>query len=62
MSMVKERTVDVVQSQPENATYEEIFRELTFEQMSVSRLQDFREGKTTPNDDIPDSVAGELIR
>jgi len=52
MSAVKERIVDVIRNQPEDATYEEILRELTFEQMIVSGLKDSREGKTISNDEM----------
>jgi hypothetical protein len=52
MSAVKERMADVIQSQPEDATYEEILRELAFEQMIASGLKDSREGKTISNDEM----------
>lgn len=52
MSTVKERMADVIQSQPEDATYEEILRELAFEQMIASGLKDSREGKTISNDEM----------
>jgi hypothetical protein len=52
MSVVKERMADVIQSQPEDATYEEILRELAFEKMVSSGLNDSREGKTISNDEM----------
>ena len=52
MSAVKERMADVIQDQPEDATYEEILRELAFEQMIASGLKDLREGKTISNDEM----------
>jgi len=52
MSAVKERMADVIQSQPEDATYEEILRELAFERMIASGLKDSREGKTISNDEM----------
>ncbi|ESQ16898.1 MAG TPA: hypothetical protein DDY14_16645 [Chromatiaceae bacterium] len=52
MSAVKERMVDVIQNQPEDATYEEILRELAFEKMIASGLKDSREGKTISNDEM----------
>jgi len=52
MSAVKERMADVIQNQPEDATYEEILRELAFEKMIVSGLRDSREGKTISNDEM----------
>lgn len=52
MSAVKERMADVIQNQPEDATYEEILRELAFEKMIASGLKDSREGKTISNDEM----------
>jgi hypothetical protein len=52
MSAVKERMADVIQSQPEDSTYEEILKELAFEQMIASGLRDSREGKTISNDEM----------
>jgi len=52
MSDVKERIADVIQNQPEDATFEEILRELAFEQMIASGLKDSREGKTISNDEM----------
>ena len=43
---------DVIQNQPEDATYEEILRELAVEQMIASGLEDSREGKTISNDEM----------
>jgi ribosomal protein S3AE len=52
MSAVKERMADVIQNQPEDSTYEEILRELAFEQIIASGLRDSREGKTISNDEM----------
>ena len=52
MSAVKERMADVIQSQPEDATYEEILRELAFEKVIASGLKDSREGKTISHDEM----------
>ena len=52
MSAVRERMADVIQNQPEDATYEEILRELAVEQMIASGLEDSREGKTISNDEM----------
>ena len=52
MSAAKERMADVIQNQPEDATYEEILRELAFEQMIASGLKDSREGRTISNDEM----------
>ncbi len=42
MSAVKERMTALIQDQPEDATHEEILRELAFEQMIASGLKDSR--------------------
>jgi len=52
MSDVKERIADVIQNQPEDATFEEILRELAFEKMIASGLKDSREGKKISNDEM----------
>ncbi len=52
MSAVKERMADVIHNQPEDATYEEILRELAFEKMVSSGLKDSREGKTISNEEM----------
>lgn len=59
MSAVKERMADVIQSQPEDATYEEILRELAFEKMVSSGLNDSREGKAISNDEMKRRIGGE---
>lgn len=46
MSDVKERMIEVIQEQPEDSSYEEILKELAFEQMVDRGLRDSREGKT----------------
>ena len=42
MPTVKERMKEVIQSQPDVASYEEIFRELAFERMVDRGLADLR--------------------
>jgi ribosomal protein S3AE len=44
MSIVKERMTEVIKNQPEDSTYEEVLRELAFEQMIARGLNDSREG------------------
>jgi predicted transcriptional regulator len=43
---------EVIQSQPEDATYEEIMRELTFEKMIERGLADSRSGRVMSNEDM----------
>jgi hypothetical protein len=48
---------DVIQNQPEDATYEDILRELAFEKMVFSGLNDSREGKTMSNKEMKDRIS-----
>ncbi len=52
MSKLKEKMTEVIQSQPEDATYEEIMRELAFERMVERGLADSREERVVSNDDM----------
>ncbi|WP_319548577.1 hypothetical protein [Desulfogranum marinum] len=49
---VKEKIAQVVLSQPEDATYDEIMRELAFERMIDHGLGDVRSGRVISNDDM----------
>lgn len=49
MSDVKEKITEIVQSQPDDASYEEILRELAFEHMVQRGLNDVREGQVVSN-------------
>jgi predicted transcriptional regulator len=50
MSIVKEKMKEVIQSQPEDASYEEIMRELAFERMVIRGLEDSRQGRVLSNE------------
>ncbi|HYW75868.1 MAG TPA: hypothetical protein VFA48_04500 [Gammaproteobacteria bacterium] len=52
MSNVQEKLTDVIQSQPEDASYEEIMRELAFERMIERGLEDSRAGRLISNEDM----------
>ncbi len=52
MSAVKERISDVIRNQPEDASYEEILREIALDQIIDRGLQDSRKGKTISNEDM----------
>jgi|GEM_PF-205421 len=52
MSNVKEKMKEVIQSQPEDASYEEIMRELAFERMVELGLEDSRSGCVISNEDM----------
>jgi len=57
MSEIKERMVEVIRSQPDDASYEEIMRELTFERMIERGLEDSRSGKVISNDEVGRRIA-----
>ena len=50
MAIAKEKMKKVIESQPDDATYEEILRELTFERMVERGLADSREGHVISNE------------
>ena len=52
MSRAKEKMAEVIKSQPEDATYEEIMRELAFEKMVERGLTDSRNGRVVSNEDM----------
>jgi predicted transcriptional regulator len=51
MPTVKEKMSEVIQSQPEDATYEEIIRELAFDRMVERGLEDSRLGRVISNEE-----------
>ena len=52
MPIAKEKMKEVIESQPDDATYEEILRELTFERMVERGLADSREGRVISNEQM----------
>ena len=52
METVKEKMTKVIQNQPDDASYEEIMRELAFERMVESGLQDSRNSRTISNEEM----------
>ena len=52
MSAIKERMAGVIRNQPDDASYEEIMRELAFEQTVARGLDDSRQGKVISNEDL----------
>ena len=56
MSTVKEKMTEVIECQPDDATYEEIMRELAFERMIERGLEDSREAKTISNEEMERSI------
>lgn len=52
MSVTKEKMKQVIESFPEDATYEEIMRELFFERMVDRGMEDVREDRIISNDEM----------
>ena len=52
METVKQKMAEVIQSQPDDASYEEIMRELAFERMVDRGLEDSRKGRTITNEEL----------
>jgi predicted transcriptional regulator len=52
MSAAKERVSEVIQTQPENALFEEIMRELCFERMVARGLEDASVGRVVSNEEV----------
>ncbi|MBL8501636.1 MAG: hypothetical protein JNL77_13820 [Nitrosomonas sp.] len=52
MSSVKEKMTGIIQSQPEDATYDEIMRELAFERMVTRGLDDSRQGRVLSSSEM----------
>jgi hypothetical protein len=52
MSSIKEKMTQIIQAQPEDATYEEIMRDLAFERMTEQGLLDSRSGRVVSNEEM----------
>ncbi len=48
----KEEMKAVIEAQPEDATYDEILRELAFRRMVDRGVTDVRQGRTIPNEEM----------
>jgi predicted transcriptional regulator len=53
----KERVKEVVDAQPDDASYDEIVRELAFERMVERGIRDAREGRTLSHDEMERRIA-----
>ena len=53
---VKEKITQVVLAQPEDASYDEIMKELAFERMVDRGLDDVRSGRVISNDDMASRI------
>ena len=57
MKSTKEKMSDILKSQPEDASYEEIMRELAFELMVDRGMEDSRKGNTISNDEMKSKIS-----
>ena len=60
MSSVNEKMTKVIQSQPEDTSYEEIMRELAFERMVDGGLEDACVGRLISNGDMERRIRTKL--
>jgi len=56
MSAAKDRMVELIHDQPDDASYEEILRELAFEQMIARGLKDSRDRRTLSNEAMKNRI------
>ncbi len=56
MATVKEIMEEVIESQPDDASYEEIMRELAFERMVRRGLEDVRSGRVISNEELKQRI------
>lgn len=52
MSAIKKRMTDVIRQQPEDSSYDEIFRELALRRMVDRGLEDSRQARTLSHDEV----------
>ncbi len=52
MASIKSQLAEIIQEQPEDATYEEIMREFAFNRMIDRGMEDLRSGKVITNDEM----------
>jgi predicted transcriptional regulator len=56
MPNVKEVMTKIIQEQPDDASYEEIMRELALERMIERGLEDSRKGKVISNEEMEQRI------
>jgi predicted transcriptional regulator len=57
MQATKEKMIKIIGAQPDDASYEEIMKELVFELMVEHGLDDVRKGRTISNDEMKKKIA-----
>ncbi len=58
MATIKEKLQNIIQAQPDDATYEEILRELAFERMIEKGLEDSKADRVFSNEEIERRIRG----
>ena len=58
MSEIKEKMTEVIRSLPDDATYEEIMRELAFERMIQRGMEDARNERVISNQEMERRIRG----
>ena len=58
MATVKESIIEIIQAQPDEASYEEIMRELAFERMVERGMEDVWNGRVISNNEMGRRVGG----
>lgn len=56
MQNTKEKMFKIIQSQPDDSSYEEIMRELAFDLMVNRGLDDSRNDRTVSNDELKNKI------
>ena len=56
MHNTKEKMSKIIQSQPDDATYEEILKELAFELMVNRGMDDVRNGRSISNEEMREKI------
>lgn len=57
MNDAKERMERIIRAQPDDATYDELLRELAFDQMIARGMEDLRQGRVISNDEMKRRIA-----
>ena len=56
MSTVKQKMTEIIRSQPDDSTYDEIMKELAFHRMVEQGLKDSRDNRTLSNEEMKKQI------
>jgi predicted transcriptional regulator len=56
MQTIKERIAEILQSQPDDSSYDEILRELAFARMVDRGMDDTRKGQVVSNEEMAQRI------